>query len=331
MRKRFTTHCFDPESLYVDIRTKFGYAAGHLPGSISIPFPTALADDMLVLKRLNLSDKEILAILAKEWALNCRDYGLHARPVVLISYDSGIMAEFARDVLKTSTHILILKGGYRHYRREVKRVFSRSYNFLMLAGKTGSGKTALLDRLEAAGEQTLNIAALAMTRGSVFGRIGLTQEQPTQEQFENLLASRLNQCDPKKIIFTEEELAPLGQCHVPQNLTACFAASPKVIIQIPKTERVQNLVRAYARVDDEQLISGILQLSPRIGKETAGDLAQKVRQKRYQEVAEQLMDYYDCATGYQVTIAEKDRVINAPDQDALFKELVSLKEKRPID
>ena len=118
---------------------------------------------------------------------------------------------------------------------------------------------------------------------------------------------------------------------MPQNLTACFAASPKVIIQIPKTERVQNLVRAYARVDDEQLISGILQLSPRIGKETAGDLAQKVRQKRYQEVAEQLMDYYDCATGYQVTIAEKDRVINAPDQDALFKELVSLKEKRPID
>lgn len=325
MRQKFTTHCFDPEFLYVDIRAKSAYVAGHIPGSISIPFSTAVADEIPLSKHLKLSDKEILAALAKDWALNSKGTILKARPVVLINHDGGLIAEFARDVLKTCTHVLILKGGYRHYRKEVKRMFSRSYNFLMLAGKTGSGKTALLERLEFAGEQTLNIAALAMTRGSVFGRIGLSQEQPTQEQFENLLASHLNQCDPKKIIFTEEELAPLGRCHLPQDLTSCLTEAPKLIIQIPKAERVQNLVRAYAQVDDEQLISGILQLSPRIGEETAVDLAQKVSQKRYEEVAEELMDYYDNVTGYQITIAEKDKVINAPDQDVIFKELLSLK------
>jgi tRNA 2-selenouridine synthase SelU len=52
--------------------------------------------------------------------------------------------------------------------------------FIAVTGLAGAGKTALLARLAAAGEQVLDLEAQAAHRGSSFGRIGIDRSLPTR-------------------------------------------------------------------------------------------------------------------------------------------------------
>ncbi len=55
---------------------------------------------------------------------------------------------------------------------------------------TGSGKTELLHHLSDSGEQVLDLEGLANHKGSAFGALGQA-DQPTNEQFENDLATKM--------------------------------------------------------------------------------------------------------------------------------------------
>ena len=63
--------------------------------------------------------------------------------------------------------------------------------YTYLGGMTGSGKTRILHELRALGQQVIDLEELAQHRGSSFGSMNKLV-QPTQEQFENNLASELN-------------------------------------------------------------------------------------------------------------------------------------------
>ena len=52
--------------------------------------------------------------------------------------------------------------------------------FIVLTGLSGVGKTASLARLAAAGHPVLDLQALAVIRGSSFGRVGLTSSEPIE-------------------------------------------------------------------------------------------------------------------------------------------------------
>ena len=61
--------------------------------------------------------------------------------------------------------------------------FLASSTFIILCGKTGSGKTLLLQQLESAGFPVINLETLASHRGSAFGGL-LLSAQPSQDEFE---------------------------------------------------------------------------------------------------------------------------------------------------
>jgi tRNA 2-selenouridine synthase len=73
-----------------------------------------------------------------------------------------------------------LTGGYKSYRSEVQAFLKQDHNikWCMLSGPTGSCKTRLLKRFEAAGHQVVDLEGLANHRGSVLGGMG---EQPSQK------------------------------------------------------------------------------------------------------------------------------------------------------
>lgn len=89
-----------------------------------------------------------------------------------------------------------LMGGYKNYRKWIVETFSVPYSFTILGGYTGSGKTYVLDELEKKGEAVINLEKLANHKGSAFGNIGMPK-QPTQEMFENLLATALRNVSPQ--------------------------------------------------------------------------------------------------------------------------------------
>jgi tRNA 2-selenouridine synthase SelU len=84
-----------------------------------------------------------------------------------------------------------LSGGYKAFRNWVLQQFEKEYNFRILGGYTGSGKTYVLHELKNKGEKIIDLEKLANHKGSAFGNIGF-KPQPSQEMFENMLAVELD-------------------------------------------------------------------------------------------------------------------------------------------
>ena len=51
--------------------------------------------------------------------------------------------------------VFILQGGYKSFRNHVLEVLDKPLNYMVLGGRTGSGKTAILQRLKSLGEQVV--------------------------------------------------------------------------------------------------------------------------------------------------------------------------------
>ena len=79
----------------------------------------------------------------------------------------------------------LVKGGYKAMRRflleELERSLDRA-DIVLVSGKTGTGKTRVIHRLE----RSVDLEGLAHHRGSTFGQ--LPQPQPSQIDFENTLS-----------------------------------------------------------------------------------------------------------------------------------------------
>src|SRR5262249_3395902 len=86
-------------------------------------------------------------------------------------------------------HARPLDGGYRAYRRHVvARLASlpESFDYVVICGLTGSGKSRLLSALGMAGAQTLDLEEIARHRGSLLGDLP-DAAQPSQKWFESRL------------------------------------------------------------------------------------------------------------------------------------------------
>ncbi len=92
--------------------------------------------------------------------------------------------------------VFSLSGGYKAFRNSVLKQFEKEYDFRILGGYTGSGKTYVLHELENKGEKIIDLEYLAGHKGSAFGNIGF-KPQPSQEMFENLLAVELDRIDDR--------------------------------------------------------------------------------------------------------------------------------------
>src|SRR5262249_26159773 len=105
-----------------------------------------------------------------------------------------------------------LGGGYKAYRRSVIAELEESpgrFEWHVVCGLTGSGKSRLLRALARCGAQVLDLEMLAAHRGSVLGDLP-GEPQPPQKMFESLLWNELRQFDPMQPVFVEAESKRIG-------------------------------------------------------------------------------------------------------------------------
>jgi tRNA 2-selenouridine synthase len=141
-----------------------------------------------------------------------------------------------------------LEGGYKAYRRAVVAELpelAQRYSLRVVCGLTGSGKTRLLEALDALGAQVLDLENLAAHRGSVLGNIP-QQPQPAQKMFESRIWSRLRSFDAKRPVFVESESKRIGALQVPDQLMASMWDSECVRVETDIATRVQLLREEYA-------------------------------------------------------------------------------------
>ena len=145
--------------------------------------------------------------------------------------------------------IVRLKGGYKAFRRylidfmdEVPNSFSeKRIKPLVLAGRTGSGKTLVIHRLKHA----LDLEGLAHHRGSAFGRHATPQ--PSQIDFENQLAMALIRFEEQSIghLVLEDEGRNIGSVSMSKSIFDYFKSGPRVVVDTPLEERVAITLDEY--------------------------------------------------------------------------------------
>jgi tRNA 2-selenouridine synthase len=240
----------------IDARSESEFAEDHLPGAVNWP---TLTDEQRHL--IGTEYKQVSPFDARKrgaiWA--ARNIAQHVeafamdkardwQPLVYCwrgGQRSGSLS-LVLDQIGFTVHVL--EGGYREFRRAViaeLEIPPAHLQFKVLCGRTGSGKSRLLQALKVAGAQVLDLEDIAQHRGSVLGLVpGLPQ--PSQKAFETQVWWALRQFDPNRPVFTEGESRTIGRLRMPEALLKQMRASNCIRVELPLAERVHMLMEDYA-------------------------------------------------------------------------------------
>ena len=179
---------------------------------------------------------------------------------------------------------------------------------VVLAGPTGSGKTAVLEALHLKGFSIINLEGLARHKGSVFGAIGALHPQPSQPDFETALEELYKAYSSSPLIFTEQEAPAIGKRRIPAWFYEKMQAGVFVFLDLPKAERVKIITSEYGHFNHDDLCRAIDKLSERLSPERLEELKELVVNDRFPAFAELILDYYD--SSYHYSTSDKERSIH---------------------
>lgn len=190
--------------------------------------------------------------------------------------------------------VYTLIGGYKRFRHHVLNAFEQPYRFNIIGGYTGSGKTYLLREMQNRGEATLDLESLAQHKGSAFGAIG-QPSQPSQEMFENLLATNLRESVPfpESPIWIEDESQRIGLVNIPQPLWNRMRQSNLFFLDIPFEVRLDHIVKEYGYLDQEKMVKAIIRISKRLGGLETKTAIHHLLENNTRESFRILLSYYD--------------------------------------
>ncbi|NML14523.1 tRNA 2-selenouridine(34) synthase MnmH [Azohydromonas caseinilytica] len=291
----------------IDARSPGEYAEDFLPGALNWP----VLDDG-ERRLVGTLYKQVSALHARKVgaALVARNVAQHIeqhvadkprewRPLVYCwrgGQRSGSLAWFLSQI---GFRTYQLAGGYKAFRAIVRDDLERlpeAFDFRVLAGRTGSGKTRLLQALRAQGAQVLDLEALACHRGSVLGGLP-NQPQPPQKRFDTLLWQALRGLDPARPVFVESESQKVGNVRVPDALITRLREHGRcTVVEMSEAARVELLLQEYGffAADPERfcrLIDGLVELR---GHDTVHRWQGMARAGDWAEVFAELMrEHYD--------------------------------------
>jgi tRNA 2-selenouridine synthase len=264
----------------IDVRSPAEFAVDHVPGAINLP---VLNNEERA--RIGTLYKEVSPFDAKKLgaALVSRNISLHLEAHFLgkpRSYCPLVYCWRGGNRSGSLTHVLQeigfatarLEGGYRGYRHKVMEeleTLPEQFQFRVIRGPTGSGKSRLLRALSQIGAQVLDLEALAAHRGSVLGQIP-NQPQPTQKSFESALWDQLRNLSPGTLVFVESESKKIGDLQVPADLMLAMRNSPCVNLEVSREARIKLLIEDYQHFlnQPDQLVRQLGLLIDLRGRET---------------------------------------------------------------
>lgn len=169
---------------------------------------------------------------------------------MLYCFRGGLRSRISQAWLaETGIDVVRLAGGYKAFRQYLinsleqtaQQLYSNQLQAWVIAGRTGSGKTQLLNRLAV----SVDLEGLAQHRGSTFG--GHAWPQPSQIDFENQLAYRLialaAQASPHRVF--EDEGRNIGSVHLAANLFNAIKSGKRVLLTTCYEERRANIWQEY--------------------------------------------------------------------------------------
>ena len=187
--------------------------------------------------------------------------------------------------------IYLLEGGYKAYRNWVLEQFEKEYQFNIVGGYTGSGKTEVLQAMKQNDHAIIDLEGLANHKGSAFGALG-QPPQPTQEMFENLLANSLYQ-NNKSLFWLEDESQRIGALNIPHGFWDSMRTKPVYFMDIPFEKRLDHITTGYGAIEKEQLVNAIDRIKKRLGPLETKTAIGFLVEDNVKECFRILLSYYD--------------------------------------
>jgi tRNA 2-selenouridine synthase len=291
----------------IDVRAPLEFQQGHIPGAVNIPLfdnderkvvGTAykkVNKEAAMYAGLEFAGQKLVK-LAKEGVrtagnnrtllVHCWRGGMRSKSMVWLFETMGITC-------------YLLEGGYKSYRSYVREVLATPLNLLVIGGRTGSGKTAILQHLRKLGEQVIDLEGLAHHKGSAFGALG-EPDQPSSEQYENELCNEILPLDSEKVTWIEDESRNVGKCVIPGELYSRMKETEIVFLDISREQRARHLVGDYAQYDQEALRACVVKIEKRLGGDRTREALEAIDREDFYQTAMITLHYYDKAYMYSL-------------------------------
>jgi tRNA 2-selenouridine synthase len=312
----------------IDVRAPAEFAHGHIPGAVNVAL---FSDEERARVGTTYKQQGREAAILLGFDLTGPKWAAYIREALDIAPQKKLILHCWRGGMRSSAmawafdlygfDVSLLQGGYKNYRRWTARLWERPYTFYVIGGNTGSGKTRILHRLKALGEQVVDLEDLAQHQGSTYGSLNRLI-QPTQEQFENDLATTLAGLDNDKPIWIEDESLNIGRCILPKPFWNQLRNAFHFDLQVPLEQRVENLLEEYGQLDKDFLIACTERIKKRLGPEQTKNAIAAIIEDRMADFIRQVLVYYD--KSYRRGLIDRDpatilpvtTTVNDPDTNA---------------
>ncbi len=296
--------------LLLDARSPTEFKHAHIPGAFSVPL---LNDEHRHEIGITFKKEGREAAVEKGFDLVGPLFGEIIRKVKGLSNGnevfiycwrggmrSGIMAWLLE---MSGLKVTLLKGGYKVYRSVVLQSLSVPRKIIILGGKTGSGKTELLQHLADSGEQVIDLEKLACHKGSSFGALG-QNPQPSNEMFENLIFSDLRKQNPGSPLWLENESRSIGSAKIPDALFDQMRTAAVVEAEVPIDIRKSRILSEYGEFPVPELRECTARLEKRLGGLRMKQAIEALESNRKSEWLDYLLEYYDETYSYGMSLRD---------------------------
>ena len=320
----------------IDVRSPSEFAEGHIPNAINIPIfndeERAIVGTIYVSKGRQPAIEKGLEIVGPKMGQFVREaINVASGQLRLYCWRGGMRSESMAWLFeRVDINCLILQGGYKSYRNYLLEKVGNIPYLIVIEGYTGSGKTDIIHSLNSLGEQTIDLEGLANHKGSVFG--GICQEpQPTTQQFQNDIFDKILGFDLSKRVWVEGESQTVGRIFLPDPLWLRMNKTENIEIQVPLSDRISRLVTEYGNLPEELMENAISSLVKRLGDLRMNEVLQLYRERKLEEVANKLLEYYDQTYQYSRDKYKKKLYeIELPNDDAVANAKIILKSAAQI-
>ena len=302
----------------LDVRSPGEYKHAHIPGAISFPLFSDEERKVVGTNYKQKSREEAIKIGLDFFGPKMREMVERAEAIIgTKSSTRSVIVHCWRGGMRSAAiawlldlygfKVYTLVGGYKKFRHWVIDTFSLPFQLNILGGYTGSGKTYVVNELEKVGETVVDLERLANHKGSAFGSIGMPA-QPSQEMFENLLATKLREAfndpdspdpdnyryrDGSNTIWLEDESQRIGLVNIPQPLWERMRSSPIYFLDIGFEERLDHLEKEYGILDIQKMCEAIERIKKRLGGLETKTSIQCLEENKIRDSFEILLKYYD--------------------------------------